>query len=157
MHSELFAPPRPGSTKERLWRTTYPAAPPGSSIGTLTIANDVTWRAALSAEQRMRWATACGSRRRPSRYPPVTTATPYDATTDEDLEDRLMLDPEGSMGSRLFVDFHEHRWLIGVDRGHPGHPAVAAPVRSLAAYWLAAVYGLKWFMNFTQLGGKETQ
>lgn len=30
---------------------------------------------------------------------------------------------------------------------------MSAPLRALAPYWLAAVYGLKWFMNFTQLYG----
>jgi len=29
----------------------------------------------------------------------------------------------------------------------------AAPLRALSGYWLAAIYGLKWFMNFTQLYG----
>ena len=85
----------------------------------------------------------------PARY----YGYPFDEAPENDPEDRLMLDPEGLTGLRNLVDFPEHRFLIGVNKGHPGHPAVAAPLRALAAYWLAAVYGLKWFMSFTQLYG----
>lgn len=74
-------------------------------------------------------------------------------TGGEDQEDRLMLDPEGAFGTRHFIDFPDHRFLIGINKGHAGHASTAAPLRALAAYWLAAVYGLKWFMNFTQLYG----
>lgn len=76
---------------------------------------------------------------------------PYDVA--EDPEDRLMFDPNGMNGARAFEDFPDHRFLIAIHAGHGGHPANAAPLRALAAYWLAAVYGLKWFMNFTQLYG----
>ena len=85
----------------------------------------------------------------PARY----YGYPYEETSEDDPEERLMLDPSGSIGSRNFVDFPPHRFLIAVNKGHPGHPSVAAPLRALAPYWLAAVYGLKWFMNFTQLYG----
>ena len=78
---------------------------------------------------------------------------PYDAGTQEDPEDRLMFDPTGMMGSRAFQDFAPNRFLIAIHAGHAGHPSMAAPLRSLAGYWLAAVYGLKWFMSFTQLYG----
>lgn len=84
----------------------------------------------------------------PARY----YGYPYDEK-DEDPEDRLMFDPDGSQGARNFIDFPENRFLIGINRGHDGHPSMAAPLRALAAYWLAAVYGLKWFMNFSQLYG----
>ena len=78
---------------------------------------------------------------------------PSDYTTSDDKEDRLMFDPEGSLGARNFVDFPENRFLVAIQTGHLGHPSVAAPLRALSGYWLAAVYGLKWFMNFTQLYG----
>ncbi|MBK1884920.1 hypothetical protein JIN85_21095, partial [Luteolibacter pohnpeiensis] len=73
--------------------------------------------------------------------------------TDSDQEDRLMLDREGGLGARKLEDFPEHRFLIGINSGHAGHPAAAAPLRALAGYWLAMLYGLKWFVNFTQLYG----
>lgn len=78
---------------------------------------------------------------------------PYDAYVEGDGEDRLMFDPAGAMGSRSFIDFPENRFLIAINGVHMGHPTVAAPLRALAGYWLAAVYGLKWFINFTQLYG----
>lgn len=71
----------------------------------------------------------------------------------DDGADRLMLDPTGGWAGRRFVDFPENRFLVAVNSGHRGHPAMAAPLRALAAYWLAAVYGLKWFVNFAQLYG----
>ncbi|WP_341405416.1 phage portal protein family protein [Luteolibacter soli] len=74
----------------------------------------------------------------------------------EDGVDRLMLDRSGSMagvGGAALEDFPRHRFLIAVNGGHSGHPAQAAPLRVLTGYWLAAVYGLKWFMQFAQLFG----
>lgn len=82
--------------------------------------------------------------------PPRFYGYPYDGGED----DRLMLDRSGGMGAlNAFEDFPEHRFLIAVNGGHPGHPAVAAPLRALAGYWLAAVYGLKWMIQFSQLFG----
>ena len=68
---------------------------------------------------------------------------PFDSALEADPGDRLMLDREGGLGSLAFEDFPENRFLIGINCGHPGHPAVAAPLQSLSAYWLVAVYGLK--------------
>jgi len=68
-------------------------------------------------------------------------------------EDRLMFDQNGGTGAEQFVDFPEHRFLIAINGGHPGHAAVAAPLRALAVYWLAAVYGLKWLTQFAQVCG----
>lgn len=77
----------------------------------------------------------------------------YPTDQNEGL-DRLMLDPEGGQhGHGHMIDFPPHRFLIGVNGGHPGHPAQAAPLRVLTGYWLAATYGLKWFMQFAQLFG----
>lgn len=70
-----------------------------------------------------------------------------------DGDDRLMLDRSGGMGALQLEDFPEHRFLIAVNGGHSGHAAVAAPLRALATYWLAAVYGLKWLLQFAQLCG----
>lgn len=71
----------------------------------------------------------------------------------EDGEDRLMLNRKGGWGGYDYEDFPENRFLVGVSTAHPGHPAVAAPLRALAGYWLSAVYGLKWFLQFCQLYG----
>lgn len=78
---------------------------------------------------------------------------PYDISSGMTGEDRLMFDRQGGQGARNFEDFPEHRFLIAINRGHEGHATVAAPLRALSGYWLAAVYGLKWFLNFTQLYG----
>jgi phage gp29-like protein/DNA topoisomerase IB len=104
----------------------------------------------------IRWEKAPDGMWKPRATKPLPArfyGYPYNDLTLQDPEDRLMLDPEGMTNARTFVDFPENRFLIGVHKGHAGHAALAAPLRSLAAYWLAAVYGLKWFMNFTQLYG----
>ena len=102
----------------------------------------------------IRWENKDGWRPRATKSIPARFyGYPYDAGSAEDPEDRLMFDPTGMMGARTFEDFAENRFLIGIHAGHAGHPAMSAPLRSLAGYWLAAVYGLKWFMNFTQLYG----
>lgn len=80
--------------------------------------------------------------------PPRFFNYPYDTLG----EDRLMLDPTGGMTMNL-VDFPEHKFLVAVNGGHPGHAAIAAPLRALTGYWLAAVYGLKWLMQFAQICG----
>ncbi len=78
----------------------------------------------------------------------------YGYTYESTGEDRLLLDRTGGKGAmNQLEDFPPHRFLIAVNGGHPGHPTVAAPLRALATYWLAAVYGLKWLLQFAQLCG----
>ena len=103
----------------------------------------------------IRWERQAGvwRPRATKTVPPRFYGYPYAAMSTEDPEDRLMFDPTGMRGSRSFEDFAPHRFLIGIHTGHAGHPSTAAPLRALAGYWLAAVYGLKWFMSFTQLYG----
>lgn len=85
--------------------------------------------------------------------PPRFYGYPYDGSSVDD-EDRLMLDLSGGMsGLNNFEDFPPHRFLVAINGGHPGHPTIAAPLRALTGYWLAAVYGLKWFLQFAQLCG----
>jgi phage gp29-like protein len=67
-------------------------------------------------------------------------------------EDRLMLKPSGYYNGQL-EDFPEHHFLIGNYRAHTGHASVAAPMRSLVGWWVAQRYGLKWFMQFSQIYG----
>lgn len=82
--------------------------------------------------------------------PPRFYNYPYDGPGG----DRLMLDRTGGMGAHTALeDFPEHRFLVAVNGGHSGHPAIAAPLRSLTGYWLAAVYGLKWLLQFAQICG----
>lgn len=85
--------------------------------------------------------------------PPRFYGYPDDTSTGADLEDRLMFIPDGDMGYGHMEDFPDHRFMIAINKGHEGHAATAAPLRALAAYWLSAVYGLKWFMDFTQRFG----
>lgn len=109
------------------------------------------------AVDEIRWVKASDGLWKPRATKPLQArfyGYPYDHFgQSEDNEDRLMFDRSGMTGSRNFEDFPDHRFLIGINRGHAGHAATAAPLRALAMYWIAAVYGLKWFINFTQLYG----
>lgn len=81
--------------------------------------------------------------------PPRFYGYPY----DEEGDDRLMLNRDGGYSGYDYEDFPEHHFLIAINGGHPGHAAVAAPLRALTGYWLAAVFGLKWLLQFAQLFG----
>jgi phage gp29-like protein len=97
-----------------------------------------------------RWENV-GGEWRPAAYKPIS-ARYYGYSNLGDGEDRLMLNPEGGY-TMNFMDFPEHRFLIAINGGHPGHPTVSAPLRVLTGYWLAAVFGLEWFMKFANLFG----
>ena len=65
--------------------------------------------------------------------------------------DRLMVNPTGHYNGQLEdFDAYPGKFLVGIKRGHMGHASVAAPMRSLVTWWLAAHYGLKWLMQFSQ-------
>lgn len=85
--------------------------------------------------------------------PPRFYGYPY----DERGEDRLMLDRSGQGIMNKFEDFPEYRFLLAVNGGHPGHPTVSAPLRALVGYWMAAVYGLKWFLGYAQVFGQPVR
>jgi phage gp29-like protein len=68
-------------------------------------------------------------------------------------EDQFQLDPVGMGNFSDYVPFPDYRFLIAINKGHSGHATVAAPFRALVGYWLAATYGLKWMMNFSQIFG----
>lgn len=104
--------------------------------------HEIRWHRAPSGM----WEPRC-TKPVPSRF----YGYPQNPTDDQD--DRLMFYPSGQLYGSGAEDFPEHRFLIAVNAGHATHPAMSAPLRALAPYWLAAVYGLKWMMNFTQLYG----
>lgn len=81
--------------------------------------------------------------------PPRFYGYPY----NDDGEDRLMFDADGGRLGYNYQDFPEHRFLLAINGGHPGHPLIAAPLRALTGYWLAATFGLKWLLQFAQLYG----
>lgn len=91
-----------------------------------------------------------GTKPRTARIlPPRFYGYPYDIEGD----DRLMLNRDGGYSGYDYEDFPEHHFLIAINGGHPGHASVAAPLRALTGYWLAAVFGLKWLLQFSQLYG----
>ena len=104
--------------------------------------------------QEIRWHRAASAMWEPRCTKPVPSRFyGYPADPTDAGDDRLMFYPSGQLYGSGQEDFPEHRFLIAIHAGHATHPAMSAPLRALAPYWLAAVYGLKWMMNFTQLYG----
>lgn len=77
----------------------------------------------------------------------------YGYPNDSEGEDRLMFNPDGGYSGYAYEDFPKHHFLVAVNGSHPGHPTVAAPLRALTGYWMAANFGLKWLLQFAQLYG----
>lgn len=69
-------------------------------------------------------------------------------------EDRLMFSPKGRLGGmNNLEDFDPDHFLVGENRWHRGGTLTTAPLRALIGYWLAANYGLKWLMQYSQIYG----
>lgn len=81
--------------------------------------------------------------------PPRYYGYPY----EDEGEDRLMFNRDGGLSGYDYEDFPKHKFLLSINGGHPGHATVAAPLRALTGYWLAATFGLKWLLQFAQLYG----
>lgn len=77
----------------------------------------------------------------------------YGYPLDSSDEDRLMFSSDGQYYGTNYVDFPAHRFLLSVNSGHAGHQSISAPLRALTGYWLAATFGLKWLLQFSQLYG----
>lgn len=99
----------------------------------------------------LRWSRD-GEGTRP-RAAKVVSPRFYGYPYDEDGEDRLMFNRDGGFSGYSYEDFPEHHFLLAINAGHPGHTSVAAPLRALTGYWLAATFGLKWLLQFAQLYG----
>ena len=66
--------------------------------------------------------------------------------------DKLLFSPNGRTGTDLF-EFDPKKFLIGEKRLHRGGILTTAPLRVLVPFWIAATYGLKWFMQYGQIFG----
>jgi phage gp29-like protein len=64
--------------------------------------------------------------------------------------DRLMIAPKG-VNYDMLIDFPPDKFLIGIWQQGCNHPVHSANLRSLTKYWLAAIYGLGWYMQYCQL------
>jgi phage gp29-like protein len=59
-----------------------------------------------------------------------------------------------SSGPRNFVDFPEHRFLIGLCKAKTGHPLGSAMLHCLTFWWAAKNFTAEWFLNFCQVYGQ---
>jgi phage gp29-like protein len=66
--------------------------------------------------------------------------------------DKLLFSPNGRSGMELY-EFDTKKFLVGEKRLHRGGILTTAPLRVLVPFWLAATYGLKWFMQYGQIFG----
>jgi phage gp29-like protein len=64
--------------------------------------------------------------------------------------DRLMIAPKG-VNYDMLIDFPPDKFLIGIWQQGGCHPIHSANLRSLTKFWLAAIYGLGWYMQYCQL------
>lgn len=76
----------------------------------------------------------------------------YRYPTHGDQADKLLFSPSGRVGTDLF-EFDPKKFLIGEKRLHRGGVLTTAPLRALVPFWIAATYGLKWFMQYGQVFG----
>src|ERR1700739_1021114 len=67
--------------------------------------------------------------------------------------DRLMLNPSGNLGGTQLFDFPPNKFLVCISASHCNHPVFSAPMRCLAAWWLASRFGVELFMTYAQLFG----
>ena len=64
--------------------------------------------------------------------------------------DRLMMAPNGVNYDTL-IDFPPDKFLIAIWQQGGCHPIHSANLRALTKFWLGAIYGLGWFMQYAQL------
>ena len=66
--------------------------------------------------------------------------------------DKLFLFPDG-MNRAGATEIPRNQFVISSRLSFPGHPTEASPLRALTPYWLAANFGIEWFMSYAQLFG----
>jgi len=71
---------------------------------------------------------------------------------DSNVEDRLMFAPDLASYGKL-LDFPKNTVLIGVRAQGGIHPLFSGAMRPLVKYWMAAVFGIGWYMQYVQLYG----
>lgn len=74
----------------------------------------------------------------------------YPGSNSDATKDQLML---YDRRTRTFTTFPENEFVVQIVKAHRDHPTVAAPMRSLAKYWLGATYGWEWLLTYSQLFG----
>jgi len=80
-------------------------------------------------------------------FPGRCLGYPYDGLE----EDRLMWSPVAASGQ--LQDFAPNGVLVGVRSQGGIHPLYSGAMRPLVKYWMAAVFGIGWYMQYTQLYG----
>jgi phage gp29-like protein len=71
----------------------------------------------------------------------------------EGNEDRLLFRRGGRRGARTLEPWPENQFLIQLAPAWNDHPAMAGLLGTLAMWWIAAVYGPQWLMQFAQIFG----
>lgn len=80
-------------------------------------------------------------------FPGRSLGYPYDSNE----EDRLMWSDFAAVSQ--LKDFEKDRALIGVRSQGGVHPLYSGAMRPLVKYWMAAVFGMGWYMQYVQLFG----
>lgn len=72
--------------------------------------------------------------------------------TDSNQEERLMFAKKGAAFDNL-QDFPADKFLVGVRSQGGIHPIFSGAMRPLVKYWMAAVFGMGWYLQYVQLYG----
>lgn len=81
-------------------------------------------------------------------FPGRCLSYPVDSTQEE----RLMFASD-SAGYGNLRDFDQNSVLIGIRSQGGIHPLFSGAMRPLVKYWMAAVFGIGWYMQYVQLYG----
>ena len=62
--------------------------------------------------------------------------------------------PSNFVGSTVWQDFPDHKFLIGLCKNKTGHPLGSALLHLLGFWWAASNFTAEWFLNFCQVFGQ---
>ena len=62
--------------------------------------------------------------------------------------------PSNFVGSTIWQDFPDHKFLIGLCKNKTGHPLGSAMLHLLGFWWAASNFTAEWFLNFCQVFGQ---
>ena len=88
--------------------------------------------------------------RAPARQnnPPATLKTPFPVAPGDTSMGY------GYNATATWMDFPEHKFIIGMLKNKTGHPLGSALLHTLAFWWAASNFTAEWFLNFCQVFGQ---
>jgi len=85
---------------------------------------------------------------------PNGTRTTAQRAPDRFPGDTSIGGPSNFVGSTIWQDFPDHKFLIGLCKNKTGHPLGSALLHLLGFWWAASNFTAEWFLNFCQVFGQ---